>query len=712
MINYGLFLDNFRTDPVSRLKHWQACALATALAVAVGFWVAQGPAGAGVVLAGVGLMGVIPIRRARPTEVLARDVMRVFAATPYPVALATPAGIIAAANPASAGVIAADERLEDIFGAALADCSTSVYRVARAADTAVKGQEAHAQVSITLKDRHWRLHVEPVTDGHQIWRLIPEAGCAAPDLALDGLLASGSSGGAQKAAVRRPVADLGKDRPTLLEDLPIALAQISADGTVRSTNAAARALLGDQSAVGRPLDFLIEGLGKTISERVAETIAGKAQGRAEIARVRAEGAEGFLQVTLNRADHGDTPELLAVISDATELKTLEAQFVQGQKMQAVGQLAGGIAHDFNNLLTAINGHCDLLLLRHLQGDSDHADLMQIRQNANRAAALVRQLLAFSRKQTLRPQTLHLYDTLAELANLLGRLLGEKVALRIENTEDIWPIRADERQLEQVIVNLVVNARDAMPSGGIVNLRTRCVTLDAPLERDRAIVSPGTYAVIEVEDNGIGIPRDKVGKIFEPFYTTKRVGEGTGLGLSTAYGIVKQMDGFIFVDSTLGEGTKFEIYLPAHTDGPAQDEEADGNDAAPTKFRDPTGRGVVLLVEDETPVRAFAARALQMRGYTVLEAESGEAALEILSDRSLRVDLFVSDVIMPGLDGPSWVRQAYLDRTDASTVFISGYSEDMFADGRAEVPRSSYLAKPFTLNDLIERVRDHMDRYVD
>ncbi len=492
------------------------------------------------------------------------------------------------------------------------------------------------------------------------------------------------------------------------DDLPVAFVRLANDGRIQFANLGAQRLLGISGNEDHYISDLLEGLAKPIPDRLAETLTGKAQGRSEVARGLNQ--DGFLQVTMSRIQRGDDYSIIAVLSDATELKTLEAQFVQSQKMQAVGQLAGGIAHDFNNLLTAINGHCDLLLLRHVQGDGDHSDLMQIRQNANRAASLVRQLLAFSRKQNLRPQVLHLFDTLAELANLLDRLLGEKVELRINNTEDIWPVRVDERQLEQVVVNLVVNARDAMPDGGVVSLSTRKVELTEALERDRATVAPGRYSLIEVQDTGIGIPEDKVSKIFEPFFTTKKVGEGTGLGLSTAYGIIKQMDGFIFVDSKPGEGATFTIYLPAFEGSVDELQPAERTPERKPEFKDPTGKGIVLLVEDEAPVRAFAARALQLRGYTVLEAESGEAALEVLEDDDLHVDLFVSDVIMPGMDGPTWVLKAYEKRPQTSTVFVSGYSEDAFENGRPAIPRSSYLAKPFTLNDLSARVREHLDTY--
>jgi two-component system cell cycle sensor histidine kinase/response regulator CckA len=489
-----------------------------------------------------------------------------------------------------------------------------------------------------------------------------------------------------------------------LEDLPVALARLEVSGRLTYANAAARALLGARAEPGVNIAELIEGMGRPIAERIADTARGRALGRSEVARGLVEGAEIFLQVAFTRTVLDGAPSLLAVLSDATELKTLEAQFVQSQKMQAVGQLAGGVAHDFNNLLTAINGHCDLLLMRHDVADVEHGDLMQIRQNANRAAALVRQLLAFSRKQTLRPTVINLQDTLSELTHLLNRLLTDKVTLRIAHGPDLWPVRVDERQFEQVIMNLVVNARDAMPRGGEVRITTRNERLEADLHRDRAVVLPGDYVVVEVADSGTGIPEGKLNKIFEPFYTTKQVGEGTGLGLSTAYGIIKQTGGFIFADSPPGEGAVFTIYLPAYDKvepAPAPEPEA-------RRARDLTGRGLVLLVEDEDPVRSFAARALRLRGYTVVEATSGEAAIEILADPDLRVDILVSDVIMPGLDGPAWVREARLQRPETKVIFMSGYAEDAFVGGDSGVPGAAFLPKPFTLNELTQKVKDLLE----
>ena len=423
-----------------------------------------------------------------------------------------------------------------------------------------------------------------------------------------------------------------------------------------------------------------------------------------MARGTLAGQEIFLQVAFTRAVLDGTPSILAVFSDATELKTLEAQFVQSQKMQAVGQLAGGVAHDFNNLLTAINGHCDLLLMRHDVADVEHGDLMQIRQNANRAAALVRQLLAFSRKQTLRPTVINLQDTLSELTHLLNRLLTDKVTLRIEHAPDLAPVRVDERQLEQVIMNLVVNARDAMPRGGEVRIATRNVHLGRDLHRDRAVILRGDYVVIEVANSGHGIPEAQLNKIFEPFFTTKQVGEGTGLGLSTAYGIIKQTGGFIFADSPAGQGAIFTIYLPAYD----KVEAAPAAEPEVRRPRDLTGRGLVLLVEDEDPVRSFAARALRLRGYTVVEAASGEEALDILKDGDLHIDIMLSDVIMPGLDGPAWVREARKARPDAKVIFMSGYAEDAFFGGDSGIPEAAFLPKPFTLNELTQRVKDQLE----
>ena len=438
-----------------------------------------------------------------------------------------------------------------------------------------------------------------------------------------------------------------------------------------------------------------------MDECLTSVVEGWVSPAAEGLRAATPRKETFLQVTFSRVVEREDVFVLVALHDATELRTLEAQFVQSQKMQAIGQLAGGVAHDFNNLLTAISGHCDLLLLRHDEGAPDYADLIQIHQNANRAAGLVGQLLAFSRKQILQPTGLDLRETLNELGHLLDRLVGEKVKLIVRQDTDGATVWADKRQLEQVIMNLVVNARDAMPDGGEVRIETTEASLTDPLVRDRVTIPGGDYTVIRVSDQGTGIPPENLNKIFEPFFSTKRAGDGTGLGLSTVYGIVKQSGGYIFVDSKVNVGTCFSLYFPVHH---APEIATRSPEAAPPPR--PTGRaeGVVLLVEDEAPVRAFASRALRLRGYTVVEAQSAEEALETLEDPELNVDVFVTDVIMPGMDGPSWVREALKTRPEARVVFISGYSENAFDTEEDQFPNSIFLPKPFSLNELTDTVQ--------
>lgn len=488
------------------------------------------------------------------------------------------------------------------------------------------------------------------------------------------------------------------------DELPVPMLKIAPDGRIKMANRLARSLLDDPVAPETLLSDLVEGLGRSVADWLRDAAAGRGLNHREVLRATRPQSEVYLQVTLGRVIEDDQPMLVAILVDATELKTLEAQFVQSQKMQAIGQLAGGVAHDFNNLLTAISGHCDLLMLRHDENDPEYGDLVQISQNSNRAASLVGQLLAFSRKQNLQPEVLDLRDTLADLTHLLNRLVGEKVSLSLTHDPGLLPIRADKRQLEQVLMNLVVNARDAMPAGGDIRIETETRRLAVPLVRDRVIVPEGNYIMVTVTDQGTGIPADQLPKIFEPFFTTKRQGEGTGLGLSTAYGIVKQSGGFIFVDSAIGAGSCFSLYFPVF-DRPI--EPVSPPVATPGPNMANPQEGVVLLVEDEAPVRAFASRALRMRGYTVLEAENAEEALRTLEDISLTVDLFVTDVIMPGMDGPSWVKKALLDRPGVKVVFVSGYAEESFADAQVSIPNSVFLPKPFSLKDLTLTVQNQL-----
>jgi two-component system cell cycle sensor histidine kinase/response regulator CckA len=394
-------------------------------------------------------------------------------------------------------------------------------------------------------------------------------------------------------------------------------------------------------------------------------------------------------------------------------------------MQAVGQLAGGIAHDFNNVLTAIIMASDLLLTNHRPSDPSFPDIMSIKQNANRAASLVRQLLAFSRKQTMRPEVLNLTDVLADVRMLLARLVGTEIKLNMEHGRDLWPVRTDISQLEQVIVNLTVNARDAMPKGGTLTVRSRNVAAAEAARFDyHRELGSGDFVLVEVEDTGTGIPPDVLKKIFEPFFTTKEVGKGTGLGLSMVYGIVKQTGGFIYCESTVGKGTIFRIFLPRHTpEVVPQPAETDDAGAAPIArapaqvapvakpaepIRDLSGSATVLLVEDEDAVRMGGVRALISRGYTVHEASSGVEALEIYHELGGKVDIVVSDVVMPEMDGPTLLGELRKLDPDIKFVFVSGYAEDAFARNLPAEAKFGFLPKPFSLKQLATVVKEVLE----
>ncbi len=396
------------------------------------------------------------------------------------------------------------------------------------------------------------------------------------------------------------------------------------------------------------------------------------------------------------------------IIDLTEQKRLETQFAQSQKMQAVGQLAGGIAHDFNNLLTAMIGFCDLLLLRHRPGDQSFADIMQIKQNANRAANLVRQLLAFSRQQTLQPRVLNVADALTELSHLLRRLIGENIELKMIHGRELGLVRVDQGQLEQVIINLAVNARDAMTQGGSLTIRTSNFTTSAPIRRGAEVMPLGDYVRIEVTDTGIGIEPEIIDRVFEPFFSTKEIGAGTGLGLSTVYGIVRQTGGFVFVDSRAGDGATFNIYLPVHAEERTLETVRLEADEATTAGRDLTGIGTVLLVEDEDAVRLFGARALRNKGYEVLEARSGEEALALMAGQERPIDLLITDVVMPRMDGPTLIRAVRERWPRMKVIYISGYAEDAFRKRLDETGAIHFLPKPFSLKQLAGKVKEVMD----
>ena len=401
--------------------------------------------------------------------------------------------------------------------------------------------------------------------------------------------------------------------------------------------------------------------------------------------------------------------------ETTAQRTLENRVYQQQKMESVGQLAGGIAHDFNNVLSAIMMATDFLLNAHKPTDPSFQDIIQIKQNANRAAALVRQLLAFSRKQTLRPQVLDLGETLSDLGMLLKRLIGEKVTLEVVHGRDLWPVKVDISQFEQVIVNLAVNARDAMPNGGKLTVRTANVMAADCRKFDHKGMPEADYVLVEVCDTGTGIPPDIIDKIFEPFFSTKEVGKGTGLGLSTVYGIVKQTGGFVYADSKPGN-TAFRIFLPRHiprteealtripaSEAPAIAGTMSAADSMAKAVADLTGHGTILLVEDEEGLRALNARGLTSRGYTVLQAGNGVEAIEVLEKQG-HVDLVVSDVVMPEMDGPTLLKELRQRDPDLKIIFVSGYAEEAFAKNLPSQEQYAFLAKPFTLKQLVAEVK--------
>ena len=498
----------------------------------------------------------------------------------------------------------------------------------------------------------------------------------------------------------------------IFNSTPVAIAAVDAAGAVLRPNAAFARLAQaapKSDAKGRLSIFDLVAERDRAALRAA--IEAAAQGNGEIAPldVSLEGADAarsarlFVSAADPGADEGASATIFAL--DTTEQRTLQENLAQSQKMQAIGQLAGGVAHDFNNVLTAIIGYSDLLLANHRPTDPSFQDIMQIKQNANRAAGLVRQLLAFSRRQTLRPQTLQLNDVLSELQMLLRRLVGETIQVDVVYGRDLWEVKADLNQFEQVIVNLVVNARDAIQDGGAITLRTRNFAAAECGELKEVEVVPADYVLVEVQDTGHGIPPEVRAKIFEPFFTTKDVGKGTGLGLSMVYGIIKQTGGYVFCDSEPGKGATFRIFLPRRV-GDEIDEPVKTEAARPAA--DLTGRGAILLVEDEEAVRAFAARALASRGYTVLQAETGLDALRVVEAASEPIDLIVSDVIMPEMDGPTMLTELRKRGLTAKVVFVSGYADDAFARNLPEGQDFVFLPKPFSLKQLIETVKGLMN----
>jgi two-component system cell cycle sensor histidine kinase/response regulator CckA len=501
---------------------------------------------------------------------------------------------------------------------------------------------------------------------------------------------------------------------------PMAIATVDRDGRIARRNAPfahlfQTVLKGEAAQNGSIRTVVAE------RDRAAidAALLASARGAGDIAPIDAalagegERSARFYITPVDEAER-DAEAAIVYAIETTDQRTLQRQFDTAQKMDSIGKLAGGLAHDFNNILSSILMAADFLLAVHRPTDPSFQDIMQIKQDANRAAGLVKQLLAFSRRQTLRPQVLDLGETLSELRMLLQRLIGERVTFDLVHGRDLWPVKADQSQIEQVIVNLVVNAHDAMPDGGKLTLKTSNVTLEESSQFAARFKSmqPGEYVEVEVADTGTGIPPEIIGRIFDPFFSTKEVGKGTGLGLSTVYGIVKQTGGFIYPESTVGSGTTFRIFLPRHIPevvpaaAPAEAARAAPAAAAPA---DDTGAGTILLVEDEEGLRGLNARGLQSRGYTVLQAANGIEAIEAFESHAGAIDLVVSDVVMPEMDGPTLLTKLRARSPDVKIILVSGYAADAFARNLPPSEAYHFLAKPFTLKQLIGAVKTAIDK---
>jgi PAS domain S-box-containing protein len=398
------------------------------------------------------------------------------------------------------------------------------------------------------------------------------------------------------------------------------------------------------------------------------------------------------------------PLMQGVLNDITEYKRLEDQLRQSQKMEAVGQLAGGIAHDFNNLLMIIQGRTERILERCVAEDAAHKDAREIEEAAERATALTRQLLAFSRKQVLQPKLLDMNQVVGEVSKMLQRLIGENIEIQLHNAPTLWAVKVDRGQMEQAVLNLALNARDAMPDGGKLIIETRNVEIDEKQAKEHCSIRPGKYVVLEVRDTGTGMDADTQSHVFEPFFSTKELGKGTGLGLASVYGLVKQSGGCISFQSKLGHGTAFVIYLPQTSGEPSLPAKAE--ETSPSVRTQ--GNETILVVEDEDQIREMVCQYLQQNGYTVLHAKNGKDALEIAQRYRGSIHLLLSDVVMPEMNGHELARDLKRLRPRCRVLLTSGYPEhSTLLDGTAD-PNAETLQKPFALNQLSRKIRELLD----
>ena len=662
------------------------------------------------------LTGVLRVTGEDPTPGFVRSVLD---GAGEGIAVTTGTGRVIYANPAMRARIRPEldfRTIEQAFGGEAGNAE-ALYRLIKAA---CEGRDAQEDIHTGLSIR-----VRPLpggVGGSQLMAWTVREGLApSPVHSFEppqSIMASGSTVAASTdAGAPAPSAEgtLVREADTgfmrFFQNTPMAIATVDRGGKIARANALFTRLF-ESTRLGQKQQADGSSILDIVAERDRASLETHLGRRAELATPLDAGLAGqgerWARFYVTPVDQDDEEAAIVYALEITEQRSLESQFLQSQKLETVGQLAGGIAHDFNNVLSAIIMATDFLLNAHRPSDPSFQDIMQIKQNANRAASLVRQLLAFSRRQTLRPQVLDLGEALSDLSILLRRLIGEKVTLDVQR-HDVWPVKADLSQFEQVIVNLAINARDAMPDGGKLTVRASNVTQSETSKFEGWSLPAGDYVLVEVADTGTGISPEIIGRIFEPFFSTKEVGKGTGLGLSTVYGIIKQTGGFIIPESELGKGTMFRIFLPRHT--PTAEDLASikpaTTESRPARAADDTGQGTILLVEDEEGLRGLNARGLKSRGYNVLEAGNGLEAIELIDGHDGSIDLVVSDVVMPEMDGPALLKELRKRSPDLKIIFVSGYAEEAFAKSLPEGGQFEFLAKPFTLKQLIAKVKDTM-----
>ena len=501
---------------------------------------------------------------------------------------------------------------------------------------------------------------------------------------------------------------------TVLDTTDNAIVSVDEGLRIIFFNAGAERLFGYpvREVIGEPLDLLLPSRCREVHDAHIEAFSQSAEvsrrmgERQDIFAMRRDGTEFPVEVSITKARLGDAIVFTAIVRDISAQRreaTHQEQLHQSEKMEAVGQLAGGIAHDLNNILTVILGYCDMVIGGLSEADPRYGDLREIWQAGTRASALVRQLLAFSRRQFLHPRQFDLNTVISGATGMLRRMMSEDIELVIGLEPDISPIKADPGQLEQIILNLAMNARDAMPRGGRLTIHTANVRVGEAEAQPHAGFHPGLYVVLSMSDTGHGMDAQTKTRIFEPFFTTKERGKGTGLGLSTVYGVVMQSGGFIRVDTAPGQGTTFRIYLP-YAEGTI--DEVDHREDTGQIL---SGSEVVLVVEDELEVLTLISRTLQEQGYTVLEAHRPEEALRVASDYRGHIDLIVSDVVMPQMSGPDLAPRLTGLHPEARVLFVSGYTNDAVVCRDAIESGESLLEKPFSPAALLRTVRDVLDR---